>query len=93
MCPKQKYTEESVEASVVRSVEALFAEVSFEVKPRVDGKPAYAESMSNTRGLAHNDLDLEDIVVNLRKQSKNDDQAPCLMNLIMNPMILTSASC
>ena len=45
-----------------RSVEALFAEVSFEdkpveafakvsfeVKPRVDDKPAYAESISDTR--------------------------------------------
>ena len=33
VCPKQKCTEESVEDMVVRSVEALFAEVSFEVKP------------------------------------------------------------
>ena len=66
-------TEVSFEAMLIRSVEAFSTEVSFEAKPRVDDKPAYAESMSDTRELSHRDLG--DIVVNLRNQSKNDDQA------------------
>ena len=51
---------------LIRSVDALSTEVS------VNAKPAYAESMSDTRELSHRDL--EDIVVNLRKQSEDDDQ-------------------
>ena len=38
-----------------------------------DDKPSYASSMSDTSGLSHDDL--EDIVMNLRKQSMDDDQA------------------
>ena len=77
------FAEESLE---VKPVE-VFAEVlgSFEVPfevpapytnrpawwPRGD-KPSYASSMSDTSGLSHDDL--EDIVMNLRKQSRDDDQ-------------------
>ena len=57
----------------IRSIEALFAEVSFEVRPRADDKPSYAKPISDTRGLSHNDP--EGSVMDLRKQSKNDDQA------------------
>ena len=63
----------SFEAMLIRTVEAFSTEVSIEAKPRVDDKPAYTESMSDTRELSHRGL--EDIVVNLRNQSKNDDQA------------------
>ena len=52
--------------SVDWSVDALSTEV------KVNAKPAYAESMSDTKELSH--WDLEDIVVNLRKQSEDDDQ-------------------
>ena len=51
---------------LIRSVDVFLTEVS------VDAKPAYAESMSDTRELTHRDL--EDIVVNLRKQSEDNDQ-------------------
>ena len=51
---------------LIRSVDALSTEVS------VIAKPAYAESMSDTRQLSHQDL--EGIVVNLRKWSEDDDQ-------------------
>ena len=51
---------------LIRSVDALSTEVS------ANAKPAYAESMSDPRELSHRDL--EDIVVNLRKQSEDDDQ-------------------
>ena len=106
VCPKQKCTEESVEDMVIRSVEALFAEasvevkpveafaeVSFEVKPRDDDKPAYAESSSDTRALSHNDLGhlhgyFEDIVITFENSPRTMIMHPCLMNLIMNPMIL-----
>ena len=33
VCPKQKYTEESVEDMAIWSVEVLFAEVSLKIKP------------------------------------------------------------
>ena len=57
---------------LIRSLEA-FGTQAFSTEVSVDDKPAYAESLSDTRELSRRAL--EDIVVNLRKQSKNDDQA------------------